>query len=148
MQRARKILMTEPVSTPVSTIDRIRLFPWFSAAAAMSSVGLLAEDVDPLLIPIIFASPMISAGLAIPAAINMVDKKRPVLSRIFSAAAAATGLAGPAVLLSTPGPDALGAVFFTAISMGVAGALNVGAHLLRNMGKIGQNLSGGPPPGP
>lgn len=117
-----------------SSLDSIRSAPWFSCAAAFASATLLVES-SPAAIPVLFGSPFVSAGLAVPATLNLFDKKRSGLSKIFSGAAAAVGVAGPLMLLSMSGPDVLGAFFFTTLSMAGAGTLNVISHFTRNVGR-------------
>ncbi|MEZ0259647.1 MAG: hypothetical protein ACAH80_01470 [Alphaproteobacteria bacterium] len=121
----------EQTTTPGKNIaEKIREFPLGSAAAVALSVGTLTESFNVGLL--FFGAPIVSGAIALTGAINAMDKKRSGLSRCFNAAAAVVGAVGAIAPFVIAGPAALGALFISAATMGVAGGFNLAAYFLRD----------------
>lgn len=121
--------MTAPAEQK-NTAEKIREFPLGSAAAMAASVASLTQSFNIGIM--IFGAPLVSGAVAVTGAINAMDKKRSGLSRCFNAAAAVVGAVGAIAPFVIAGPAALGALFISAATMGIAGGFNLAAYFLRD----------------
>jgi hypothetical protein len=111
--------------------ERVRKFPIVSTVAMVSPLALAAGTGAASVGTA--AAPLFGASVAISAALDLTDKKRSKLSKVFSAAAIGAGAILPLVITaSVSGPDALGLLMIYPYTTALAGAFNLVAHATRN----------------
>lgn len=122
-------------------LDTIRKLPVisslslaFGVAAGLSAVTGSETFAMPLAM-VALASPFISGGLIVGSALDMADKTRSKLSKIFSGVAIASAISGIAAFAAYAGAsgfEPLVGIFGSAVGMSVAGGFNLVAHATRN----------------
>ena len=78
-------------------IDRVRRFPLFSTAVAVSPLTAFISPPAYIMFAMA-ATPVLSVALSAIAAIDLFRKNRSGLSKVFSVAAAGTGMIGPVLM--------------------------------------------------
>lgn len=119
------------------TVEFTQKHPVYSGLTALFGTAALASN-SPVAAVAVFASPFVTAINTAIGAVGLVKKDRGLLSKAFSGAAVASGVASGLVLADTagaPGWAPLMGYLATSAGMVASAAFNAGAHYTRNVGR-------------